>query len=334
MTLGTGKFSLHVGMASVPDPRLSAISAIFRPKKTTPAQIEFVDLAGIVKGEAKDSTYLAQLRNMDALAHVLRAFRDPSVLHMDGEVNPQRDLEVFELELVLADLALVEGRRERVVRDLKKARSPELVREAALLEKMHPWLEGGHPLREFEFAPEEERIVRGFTLLSQKPMLIVLNLDEEDTHRQEQTVNALGLKRFLDRPKTVLVAVCAKIEAEIAELGPEEADAFLKELGFSEPGLNRLITQMYSLLDLVSFLTAGDPEVRAWPVPRGSLAPKAAGAIHSDFEKGFIRAEVVDWRQLLECGSFAAAREKGWLRSEGKDYVVQDGDVITFRFNV
>jgi GTP-binding protein YchF len=271
---------------------------------------------------------------VDALAHVVRAFRDPSVLHLDGEVNPARDLEVFELELVLADLALVEGRKERVARDLKKGRNPELEREAVLLERMQQWLSTGRPLREFAFTAEEAKSVRGFTLLSQKPVLIVLNLDEKDTQHQQESIASMGLEQFLNRPRTALVAVCARIEEEIAELGPQEATAFLQDLGFSDPGLSRLIRQTYALLDLVSFLTTGDMEVRAWPVPRSTSAVQAAGTIHTDFERGFIRAEVIDWRRLVECGGLAAARERGWLRSEGRDYVVQEGDVILFRFNV
>jgi ribosome-binding ATPase len=334
MPSGAGKFSVHLGMAEVPDPRLQALAAIFQPRKVTPAQIEFVDLAGIVKGEAKDSTYLAQLRNVDALAHVVRAFRDPTVLHMEGEIGPARDIEVFEMELILADLALIEGRQERVSRDIKKMRSPELEREAALLERMRPWLEEGKPLRELALTADEEKVIRGFTLLSQKPMLLVLNMDEQDTHRQQQLIDELSLGNYLSRPRTALVQVCAKIEAEIAELGAEEAQVFLSDLGFSEPGLDRLLQRQYALLELISFLTAGEPEVRAWPVPSGCTAVKAAGTIHTDFEKGFIRAEVIPWQQLVECGSFAHGRERGWLRSEGRDYTVQDGDVITFRFNV
>jgi len=271
---------------------------------------------------------------VDALAHVVRAFRDPTVLHMEGDIGPSRDIEVFEMELILADLALIEGRQDRLARDLKKMRSPELEHEAALLERMRPWLEEGKPLREFALGSEEEKLVRGFTLLSQKPMLLVLNMDEEDTHRQQQLLEELELGRYIDRPRTALVPVCAKIEEEIAELGADEAHAFLTDLGFSEPGLDRLLHRQYALLSLISFLTAGDPEVRAWPVPRGCTALKAAGTIHSDFEKGFIRAEVIPWQQLVECGGFAGGRERGWLRSEGREYMVQDGDVITFRFNV
>ncbi len=331
---GSGKFSHHIGICDVPDHRLDALAEIFHPKKVTPAQIEFADLAGIVKGEAKDSTYLSQLRNVDALAHVLRSFQDPSVMHVEGDVNPLRDLELFEMELILADLSLLEARREKVSKDIRKMNNRAMEEELQLLEKMVPWLENEKPLRCMTLEPEEEKIVRGFTLLSLKPMLYVLNLDESDTHRQEEVIRDLGLEKYKDSPKTALVNVCARIEAEIAELPAEEVDTFLKDLGYTEPGLNRLITSMYGLLDLVSFLTAGEPEVRAWPIPRNCLAPQAAGTIHSDFEKGFIRAEVIPWEKLVACGGYPGAKEKGWLRQEGKTYHVQDGDTILFRFNV
>lgn len=331
---GGGKFTHHVGISDVPDHRLNALAKIFHPKKVTPAQIEFTDLAGIAKGEAKDSTYLSQLRNVDALAHVLRAFNDPSVMHVEGNIDPARDLDLFEMELVLADLALLESRRERVSKDSKKTKNKALEEELQLLERLIPWLEDGKPLRNMTLTGEEEKVVRGFTLLSLKPMLFVLNLDETDTHRQQEAIQRFGLEKHMEGSKTSLVTVCAKIEAEISELSSEEMGTFLQDLGYAEPGLNRLLTSMYKLLNLVSFLTAGEPEVRAWPIPRNCLAPQAAGVIHSDFEKGFIRAEVIPWDKLVQCGSFAAAKEKGWLRQEGKGYSVQDGDTINFRFNV
>jgi len=331
---GGGKYSQHIGITDVPDFRLEALAEVFNPKKVVPAQIEFMDLAGIAKGEAKDAVYLAHLRNVDALAHVLRSFRDPTVMHVEGDVNPVRDLELFEMELVLADLSLLEARIERIGKDLKKMKNKALEDERHLLERLIPWLEQGKPLRQVTFPPDEEKLVRGFTLLSLKPMLFILNMDEEDTRRQEEVIQELGLAEYKNYPKTALVTVCAKIESEIAELPEEEVDAFLKDLGYSEPGLSRLITQMYRLLDLVSFLTAGDQEVRAWPVPRNCPAPQAAGTVHSDFEKGFIRAEVIPWDKLVACRGYAGAREKGWLRQEGKNYPIHDGDTIIFRFNV
>ncbi len=331
---GGGKYSQHIGITDVPDPRLGALAEIFEPKKITPAQIEFMDLAGIAKGEAKDSTYHSHLRNVDALAHVLRGFRDPTVMHVEGDINPVRDLELFEMELVLADLAQLEARKERLSKDIKKMKSKALEDEMHLLERMIPWLEEGKPLRQMILSGEEEKLVRGFTLLSLKPMLFVLNLDEEDTRRQEDVIQELGLGSYKDYPRTALVTVCARIESEIAELPEEEVETFLKDLGYKEPGLDRLIASMYALLDLVSFLTAGEQEVRAWPIPRNCLAPQAAGTVHSDFEKGFIRAEVIPWEKLVACHGYAGAKEKGLLRQEGKNYHVQDGDTIIFRFNV
>jgi GTP-binding protein YchF len=326
-----GLMEARVGMARVPDPRLEALAAIFDPPKVSYAAVEYLDFPAISKESLRNPSYLASLRNVDALAHVLRVFEDESVPHEYGSVDPVRDAKELDTELILSDLVVVEKRLERLDKDRKKLKSPDLDREFELLEKAKATLEGNAPLRQLVLSPEDEKRIRGFQFLSQKPVLYVLNLGEEDAprlHEREQQFRAGPLG---GKPKTAFSAVCGKIEAELAELPPEEAADYLASYGLKESGLQRLIAATYSLLGLMSFLTAGETECRAWTVPKGSKAAQAAGAIHTDFEQKFIRAEVVNWKDLVDNGGYPGARDKGLLRLEGKEYTVKDGDVLVIR---
>lgn len=325
-----GTLAARVGVAVVPDPRLEAVAEIFRPAKVTHATLEYVDTPAISKEALRDPAYLAGLRVVDAFAHVLRAFQDESVPHELGSVDPLRDLEHVETELILSDLVMVEKRLERLEKDRKKVKSPELDREVELLERARALLDSGRPLRQLSLAEDEEKRLRGFQFLSQKPMLWVLNLGEEEAPRLHQIEKEFAQK-LGERPRTAVTAICGKIEAELSELPPEEARQYLESFGLPESGLERLVSATYSLLGLISFFTGSQPEVRAWTVPKNTTALKAAGTIHSDFEERFIRAEVINWKALVEAGSVAGARERGLLRLEGKDYIVQDGDVLQIR---
>jgi len=293
--------------------------------------VEYVDLPAISKENLRDPSYVAGLRVADAFAHVVRVFEDATIPHEKGSVDPVRDIDDVETELVLSDLVVVEKRLERLDKDRKKIKNPELDREFELLEKCKGLLEANQPLRQLELDPDGEKRIRGFQFLSQKPMLYVLNIGEADAgrlHEIEERYRAGALKA---RARTDVMAVCGKIEAELAQLPPEEAREYLASYGLKESGLERMITASYRLLGLMSFLTAGETEVRAWTVPIASTAVKAAGAIHSDFEKKFIRAEVVNWKTLVELGGYPGVKEKGLLRLEGKEYVVKDGDVLVIR---
>ncbi len=338
-----GKAEAHIGVAHVPDPRVDQLSEIFHPKKTTYATVEYVDLPGWARGEgkaalegtAKDvATYLASLKNVDAVLHVVRAFDDTSIPHSEGSVDPARDLALFELEMIFSDLAIVERRLERLEKDLKKTKSAELELENAVLQRYKSALEQEHPLRDVEVTADESKRVKGFTFLSAKPMLVVVNLGEKDAGLIPNVAEAFKLESLATRPNVRVTAVCGKIEAEIAALPEDDARMFMDDLGLKTSGLARVIQESYALLGLSSFYTAGDPEVRAWTIPRHATAPQAAGVIHTDFEKGFIKAEVVSFPDMIELGSFQAAKNKGVLRLEGKDYLVQEGDVILFRFNL
>lgn len=330
----TDKFSAsrqtNVGVAQVPDARLAQLRDLFHPKKFTPATVEYVDIPGIRKGEGAESLDLAKLRTVDALVHVVRAFEDPELPHPHGGVDPARDLANLELELILADHEVVERRLERLAQSQKRGLKPEEERERDLLAgTVLPALEAERPLREVELAAEDERRLRGFQLLSARPMLVVLNVGEADLGGAD----AAGLG-YRQRPGSEAVVVSAPIEQEIAGLAPEEQRELLEGLGLAEPSLDRVIRASYHLLGLISFFTVGEDEVRAWTLRRGARARDAAGAIHSDIERGFIRAEIVSYDDLTRAGSYAAAREQGLLRLEGKDYVMQEGDVVHFRFNV
>src|SRR5580765_7955900 len=322
----------HVGVAKVPDERLDKLAALYNPKKLTHASVEYVDVGAIGQDALKETAYMAHLRNVDALAHVVRAFEDPSIPHV-GSIDPLRDIKNVEFDLMVSDLGQIEKRLERLVKDLKKMRSPELEKENELLIKAKAHLETEKPLREMEMTPEDKKRIRGFMFLSEKPMLYVLNISEtqELGKALEAAVAKCKLAEVASRPNAGATAVCAKVEAELAEMSDEDAAEFLSSYGLKESGLVRLIRQTYHLLGLISFLTAGEDECRAWTIPVNTRAVEAAGAIHSDLEKHFIRAETIRWDQLLAAGSEANARAKGTLRLEGKDYIVQDGDVMHIR---
>lgn len=330
----TSKFAsarkTNLGVATVPDPRLAALRDLFNPRKYQPATVQYVDIPGMQKGESSESLDLAELKNVDALVHVVRAFEDPELLHSEGSVDPTRDVETVDLELILADLDLVERRLDRLKQAAKRGLTPEEKREESLLQdRIIPQLENETPLREIELEEEDERRLRGFQLLSAKPMLVVVNVDEGDLARAE------ALAAEVPRGAAVeVVVVSAPIEEEISRLDPAEQAEFLGELGLDEPSLDRVLRASYELLGLISFFTVGEDEVRAWTIRQHTPARKAAGAIHSDLERGFIRAEVVGWEDLLRLKTLAACRDQGLLRLEGKDYVVQDGDVVHVRFNV
>jgi hypothetical protein len=321
----------HVGVATVPDPRLDRLAKRFQPAKVTRAAFEYVDVAAIGQDTLKETTYLKNLREVDALMHVVRLFAEESVPHVKGGIDPQRDISGVELDLVLSDLGVVENRLARLEKDLKKIKNPTLEREQALLEKARQWLETGKPLREAEWTEQEKRDLRGFAFLSQKPMLIVLNVGEQDAGRMEEVVRSAGFDPEALRPNTLATAVSGKLEAELALMSEAEAAEFSKSYGLAESGTERLTRATFALLGLIVFFTVGEKECRAWSIRRGATAVEAAATIHSDFEKHFIRAEVVPWDQLLEAGSLAAARQKGVLRLEGKDYVVQDGEICHIR---
>ena len=321
----------HVGVARVPEPRLEKLAEIYHPKKITYASVEYVDVGGIMKDRAKDSAVLAPLREVDALAHVLRVFDDPAVPHPAGSIDPLRDAESLDLELMLSDLDQVDRRIDRVEKDLKKKKEPHLEQELLILQRCKKAIESEKPLRELEFHPDEQKLIAGFKFLSQRPMLYVLNLGDDEVAELESAVERHKLAKLEGRPNTAVVSVCGRIEAELAELAPAEANEMLAAYGLKSSGLDRFIQATYHLLGLTSFFTAGEPEVRAWTIRRGTNAQKAAGAIHTDIERGFIRAEVVRCEDLLAAGSIAGARERGQLRLEGKEYIVQEGDVILFR---
>src|SRR5690349_5649726 len=322
----------HVGVAKVPDDRLDRLAALFNPKKLTHASVEYVDLGAIGQEALKESGYLGHLRQVDAIAHVVRAFEDDSIPHA-GPIDPLRDIKNVEFDLMISDLGQIEKRMERVEKDLKKMRSADLEKEFELLKKAKAHLETERPLRELEMSPEDKKRFRGFMFLSEKPILYVLNISES-TELGKDLENAVAkykLNEVASRPNAGATAICGKVEAELAEMSDADAAEFLSSYGLKDSGLSRLINKTYSLLGLISFLTAGEDECRAWTIPVNTRAVNAAGAIHSDLEKHFIRAETIRWDQLLEAGSEANARAKGILRLEGKDYIVQDGDVMHIR---
>lgn len=321
--------SVHVGTCVVEDPRVTELSKIFNPKKTTYARIDFSDLGGLAFGDVKETELLPHLRNSDGLAHVLRAFEDDEMPHPGG-VDPVRDMERMEDELILADLIVAESRLERLAKDLKKGKRPELAKEEEILIRCREILSAGKPLREEAFSEEDLKLIRGFMFLSQKPLLAVVNLGESDTSRINRA-DELRPERFRNTTNVVISPVSAAIETEISRLSGEEAAEYLSAYGLKEPALSRLIRDSYALLGLISFFTVGEDEVRAWTVKRDSPARAAAGVIHSDLEKGFIRAEVVTYADFMESGSLAACRQKGTLRLEGKEYPVKDGEIIHFR---
>jgi GTP-binding protein YchF len=322
----------HVGVAKVPDDRLARLAAVYKPKKLTHASVEYVDVGAIGQDALKESGYIGHLRNVDALAHVVRAFDDPSIPHV-GAIDPLRDIKNVEFDLMVSDLGQIEKRLERVEKDLKKMRTSDLEKEFDLLKRAKIHVETERPLREMEMTAEDKKRLRGFMFLSEKPILYVLNIGESTELGKEldDAVAKYNLTEVASRPNAGATAICGKVEAELAEMSDADAAEFLSSYGLTESGLSRLIRTTYALLGLVSFLTIGEDECRAWTIPVNTRAVEAAGAIHSDLEKHFIRAETIAWNQLLEAGSEANARAKGILRLEGKDYIVKDGDVMHIR---
>ena len=325
-----------MGVVPVPDARLTRLSEMYSPKKTTPATIEFVDIAGLVRGasrgEGLGNKFLSHIREVDAVVHVVRCFEDENVVHVDGSVDPVRDMETINLELVFADLETVERRIDRT-KKMMKSGDKRLGRELEILETIHAALEAGRPARTVPVDDEDAPFVKGLFLLTTKPVVYVANV-AEDALGAAPDAMAARVYEAAAREGAEAMTVCAQLEEEVSALDPAEKAAFLAEMGVQESGLDQLVRACYRLLGLISFLTAGADEVRAWTIRRGWKAPQAAGVIHTDFERGFIRAEIVPYDTLVSLGSMAACREKGLVRSEGKDYVMQDGDVTLFRFNV
>ena len=326
----------NVGVVAVPDKRLKLLGDFYHSKKVTPAVIEFVDIAGLVKGASKGeglgNQFLANIREVDAILHVVRCFDDPNVVHVDGNVDPLRDIETINLELIFADLEVLERRMAKVgrTRQMDKAAA----KEYTLLEKIKKHLEDGQPAKTLELDDDDEMaMIREYNLLTLKPVIYGANVAEDDLGGEDNDY-VKAVREYAEKEGSEVFSLCAQIEEEISELDDDEKKMFLEDLGIEESGLDKLITASYRLLGLMSFLTAGEDETRAWTIKIGTKAPQAAGKIHTDFERGFIKAEVVNYQNLLDCGSYAGAREKGLVRMEGKDYVVQDGDVILFRFNV
>ncbi len=315
----------NTGMVPVPDPRLDALAEVFKPEKVTPASVEFVDIAGLVKGasegEGLGNQFLANIRETDAICEVVRFFSDPDVVHVGGEPDPEDDVETIRTELILADLGTVERAIPRLEKEAK--RDKEAAAELEVVRRVYEWLSAGHRAFRMEMTDEERKMLRGLHLLTMKPMLYVANIDESEIGKPLPEIDGQAP-----------IPICAKIESEMTGLDPDELQEYLEMEGLEEPGLNVLIRQAYTLLGLQSFFTGGPKEVRAWTVRIGAKAPEAAGEIHTDFERGFIKAEVCGWDELVEAGSEAAVRAAGKMRLEGKDYVVQDGDVIHFKFNV
>jgi GTP-binding protein YchF len=322
----------HIGVAKVPDDRLHRLAALYNPKKLTYTSVEYVDLGAIGQDALKETAYIGHLRQVDALAHVVRVFEDPAVA-LVAEIDPLRDIKNVEFDLMVSDLGQIEKRLERLEKDLKKMKTPELEKEFELLKRANAHLGSEKPLREMEMPPEDKKRLRGFMFLSEKPIFYVLNIGEstELGKELEEAVSKYKLTEIAARPNAAATAICGKVEAELAEMSDADAAEFLCSYGLKESGLVRLIRTTYRLLGLISFFTAGEDECRAWQIPANTRAQEGAGAIHSDLQKHFIRAETIRWDQLLEAGSEANARAKGTLRLEGKDYIVQDGDVMHIR---
>lgn len=327
----------NVGVVAVPDTRLDELAKMYSPEKYTPAIVEFVDIAGLVKGashgEGLGNKFLSHIREVDAIVHVVRCFESTDIIHVYGSVDPLRDLETINMELIFSDLEVIERRIAHARKMMKGDKSLE--KEAVLLERVAKELNDGKTARSLEFTEDEAEIMQTVPLLTMKPVIYVANIAEGEVGTDmTQNEGYMKLREKAEEEGAEILPICAGIEAEIAALEQDEKAEFLEELGLTESGLDRLVKASYSLLGLISFLTAGPQEVRAWTIRRGTRAPQAAGKIHSDFERGFIRAEVISYENLMACGSLAAAKEKGLVRSEGKEYVMNDGDVVLFRFNV
>lgn len=328
----------NVGVVSVPDERLDYLAKLYNPKKFTPAVLEFVDIAGLVKGASKGeglgNKFLSNIREVDAIVHVVRCFEDSNIVHVDGQIGPKRDIETINLELIFSDLEILERRLAKTEKAAKADR--KLLSEVDFLKRLMAHLEDGKSARSFDYTEDEGEILKQIPLLSNKPIIYAANLCEEDFTNDIDSNAFYGEVLEIAREEhAAVLPICAKIEEDMADMDPEEKAMFLAELNLSESGLNRIIKEGYSLLGLISYLTSGSDEVRAWTITKGTKAPQAAGKIHTDFEKGFIRAEIIRFDDLVACdGSMATARERGLVRLEGKDYVMQDGDIVNFRFNV
>ena len=327
----------NVGVVAVPDSRLDELAKMYNPELYTPAVIEFVDIAGLVKGASKGeglgNKFLSHIREVDAIIHVVRCFENSDIIHVDGNINPARDLETINLELIFSDMEILERKIDNVKKAMKGDKT--LAPKVELYERVMKALEDGKTARSLDYTDEELEFLSEVALLTTKPVIYAANISEDDIAsdiNDNEFYNAVC--EIAKAERSEVIPVCAGIEAEIAELDEEEKSMFLEELGITESGLDRLIKASYSLLGLISYLTAGPKEVRAWTITKGTKAPQAAGKIHSDFERGFIRAEIVSFDDLMACGSMNAAKEKGLVRSEGKEYVIQDGDIVLFRFNV
>jgi GTP-binding protein YchF len=327
----------NVGMVAVPDERLDKLTEMYRPEKTTPTVIEFVDIAGLVRGasrgEGLGNKFLSHIREVDAIVHVVRCFEDANITHVDESIDPLRDIETINLELIFSDLESLEKRMDKARKMLKGDRKYQI--ELELMERIKTALEKGLPARSLTCSEEEALLMDQMFLLTSKPVIYAANIAEDDISTDLDSLPMVkAVTAHAEREHSEVLVICARIEEEIAQLDPEEKKAFLQELGIPESGLDRLVKRCYHLLGLISYLTAGPKEVRAWTIENGTKAPQAAGKIHSDFERGFIRAEIVPYDTLMELGSYNTAKENGLVRSEGKEYVMKDGDIVLFRFNV
>ncbi|MBE7092218.1 MAG: redox-regulated ATPase YchF [Clostridiales bacterium] len=325
----------NVGVVSVPDARLDELAKIYNPKKYTPAFIEFVDIAGLVRGasrgEGLGNKFLSHIREVDAIVHVVRCFENADIIHVDGTIDPVRDVETINLELILADMETAQKRLDKAVK-AARGNDKQAQEEVDLLNRMIPWLESEKPVRSMNMTKEEKELAKTFFLLTTKPIIYAANISESEIGTENDGVKAL--KQMAEKDGDQVMVISAKIEEELSQLEADEKEMFLSEYGLEESGLNRLVKASYKLLGLISFLTAGESEVRAWTITNGTKAPQAAGKIHSDFERGFIRAEIIAYDEFMKYKSMTQAKEKGLVRSEGKEYVMQDGDITLFRFNV
>ena len=326
----------NVGIVTVPDERLDLIAEVINSEKVVPATIEFYDIAGLVKGASKGeglgNKFLSHIREVEAIIHVVRCFQDENITHVEGKIDPINDIEIIDLELMLSDLEIINNRLNRVEKLVKGDKSYE--KELEVLNKLKDTIEKNQALRGLDLDDDEMKLIKSYGLLSLKPVLYVCNISEEDLLSEEENEYVKKVKEYAKKEISQVIVISAKIEAEISQLDKEEKEVFLSELGLQESGLDKLIRASYDLLGLMSFITCGPKEIRAWTIKKGTKAPQAAGKIHSDIERGFIRAEVINYKDLIECGGTAQAKEKGLVRLEGKDYVIQDGDVVLFRFNV
>ena len=324
----------NVGVVAVPDERLTKLAELFNSKKITPTTLEFVDIAGLVKGASKGeglgNKFLSHIREVDAIVHTVRCFDDENITHVDGSVNPLRDIETINLELIFSDMEMIERRLQKARVAVKGDKKYQ--EEIDFLEKLYKFLEEGKPARNYPATDDEKEILKTLFLLTSKPVIYAANVSEDDVATENDYVKQV--KEYAKSEGSEVIVLCAKLEEELADMSDDEKAIFFVELGIDKSGLDKLVTACYKLLNLISYLTAGEKETRAWTIVKGTKAPQAAGKIHSDFERGFIRAEVVDYQTLLDCKGYAGAKEKGKIRSEGKDYVMQDNDVVTFRFNV